>query len=813
MFFQEENYMSKTFEELSEEIENLFFTGKVSEGKEFLTKVLDEAKTLDESYLIFFESEKACYVEKDYEKQLELLNKLIEIKSSDLFLLIKKGKCLLNMEKWDNALKVFDDVLKIEPANYHAMLGKGSSLLNMGERDDAFKNFEDAEAIEPNNFRVLNNQANYLSYMGLQDEALKKFDEALKINPNDYRIICNKAMSLSEMGLQDEAIELFDEALKIEPEDRNNIIKEFKGIVLSRMGFQEKSIRLFEEILKIKPDDSYAMRNKGIALSRMGREEEAINLFDEALKVKPDDYETIRSKGVSLSKRGKQKDAIKFFDEALKIKPDDYLSFYFKGKAFFNLGDQKNALVNIEKAHSLNKNIRVKYAYQYISRISNAKKKEIIREVPDEEKREELLAIVGRVKQNMQDKFEKFLHTMRQTKNNYLDFVISDSKFCDDMTFFLLLRQWNSFTPIIPISGDKKTRHVGGGYFIFHNNKGTVIDPGYNFIENFFEAGGKIQNINNIILTHAHNDHTIDLESLLALIHEYNQEKQLTSNDVDYKRINLYLNTGALVKFAGMLDIKTSDYINMIYTLTPGAIYSLGDGMKLYALDAYHDEKITTEKYAVGLKFEFSKDKDRRTLLFTSDTGLFPLKKTNNLTEGIVDVRADEIWKKYDKRKRIIDLLVAHIGSIRESEFKTGVATREEEIYYPNHLGMIGTARIITALKPRLAVISEFGEELKEIQEDLISSISDIVKESFAKDPIPKVLPGDMSFIYDIWDRTIYCINGKKMITYEDIICRRDPSTGEFCYYKKGADEFKIPNCFKEFKEDRKNLKLPYYKK
>ena len=74
----------------------------------------------------------------------------------------------------------------------------------------------------------------------------------------------------------------------------------------------------------------------------------------------------------------------------------------------------------------------------------------------------------------------------------------------------MVLRKWNSYTPALPSGGDEQSR--GGGYFIWHNGHGTVIDPGYNFIQNLDEACCRLCDINNIVLTHAHNDHTIDFK-------------------------------------------------------------------------------------------------------------------------------------------------------------------------------------------------------------------------------------------------------------------------------------------------------------
>jgi len=79
-----------------------------------------------------------------------------------------------------------------------------------------------------------------------------------------------------------------------------------------------------------------------------------------------------------------------------------------------------------------------------------------------------------------------------------------------------VLRRWNSFTPLV---ADSK----GGGYFLSLNNIGFVIDPGFDFIDNFRSAGHKFHEIDSVIISHAHDDHTAEFESIMNLTYRYNK--------------------------------------------------------------------------------------------------------------------------------------------------------------------------------------------------------------------------------------------------------------------------------------------------
>ena len=128
-----------------------------------------------------------------------------------------------------------------------------------------------------------------------------------------------------------------------------------------------------------------------------------------------------------------------------------------------------------------------------------------------------------------------FLDAMAAQEDKRAEFISSYRRIpLGGTPFFVVLRKWNSYTPSLPISGTKveavSQYSIGGGYFLYgpsngaeiHRGYGLVIDPGYNFIHNFGLAGFCLDDIDGILITHAHNDHTNDFESLLVLLYERN---------------------------------------------------------------------------------------------------------------------------------------------------------------------------------------------------------------------------------------------------------------------------------------------------
>lgn len=657
---------------------------------------------------------------------------------------------------------------------------------------------------------------------------------------DDYNILIDKCISLATKdGNYDEAIKCFEKVLDIKPDDPDAL--KYIGISWANIGKHNKAINFYDKALEFIPEDSDLLRRKGVSLARKGKHDEAFNCYDKALDINPNDPKTLRNKGTLLADKGDHYEAIKCFKTAIDFDENDFESMRDMGTSYLSLGKQDEALQWINEALDINSNdpfanlilAKIEFERRHSERGTQAFKKamenlepvdkknvnilsalsffwsyrpEILKElnlppIYGESKEYEFSGLLGVVKKAIETKpsiVEGFLSKMEETDERLSEFITGPSLLKNDSSLFLTLRKWNSYTPIIPTN--KHERSVGGGYFIFHKGKGTIIDPGYNFIDNFFRAGGRIVDIENIVLTHAHDDHTSNFEPLLSLIHQYNEK----TGDEFFKRITVYANTGSFKKFCTILDLK-EDYIKWVYVLSPGIRFELDDDLFMEAVHAYHKERITN-KYAVGLKFVFGKGANQKTMLFTSDTGLLPNSSKD---------KKPEIWKTYP-RSDDINVLIVHLGSIRDTEFKPTLLSNMEDVLYPNHLGYIGTMQVIYEVGPKLAIISEFGEELSDFQKPLVDLITMIVKElcNERRKHEPKVLPADLPLIYDVFSEQIYCIYTKQMVEVSKIEFKlpnlsddpSDPSDDKRFYYCNKEIIKKDDDIVKKAKEFEKEL-------
>jgi len=210
---------------------------------------------------------------------------------------------------------------------------------------------------------------------------------------------------------------------------------------------------------------------------------------------------------------------------------------------------------------------------------------------------------------------------------------------------FTCLRKWNSYTPI---AGGGLASRKGGGYFIQSGKKGIVVDPGFNFIENFISLGYTFNAITDVIITHAHIDHTSDIESIITALYTYNKnleggniddttaeleengvlrevlkhkgvalrdirEKNLEKRkevEAEVKRryndrkktISFWITKGLFQKWPKLFDLTNSAHKLNIIDPNDNRFFSIGD-IQVRVLHANHNDQISTNT-AVGLCFE-----------------------------------------------------------------------------------------------------------------------------------------------------------------------------------------------------------------
>lgn len=327
------------------------------------------------------------------------------------------------------------------------------------------------------------------------------------------------------------------------------------------------------------------------------------------------------------------------------------------------------------------------------------------------------------------------------------------------------IHKWNSSSPLF-----SRGISQGGGYFLTLRNprgeiKGIAIDPGYDFFDILRSMGLSIIDIDAIIITHDHDDHTESVEGILSLLAKYNDH----NHEKKSKILDIFGSAGTLLKFHGLLsatDIFGNKEINF-RLLIPGGTVSDIEGISLkekygFAIDvkpAYHIERWTNQESAIGFVIRTSiKDKNG-----------------DPLNIGITgDTRYEvSIGKEYSD----CQIILLNIGSVEKEEGK----------FLTQHLGMLGCINLLKEArigKPTLAVLTEFGEEFsgkREVISKIIENWSQPINNQNTNHQF-RVIPADINLEIKVQDLTIRESDTHIFFPYQAISV--DESNHELLKYK-----------------------------
>lgn len=568
------------------------------------------------------------------------------------------------------------------------------------------------------------------------EKAEKYFRKLLEINYNDTEINfqLGKAMALSsdpseESRLKNSVMHLRASSASLRSEIKKKINEGDMGTPLN-----QAKMRLLDS-------EAYL----GMALSKL-KSYEAITILEKVLK-ESEDIRPIKTMAIALANFGRFSEAIGYLEKGLIRLNDEKesLSTSFKSSYFreysFCLSQTKNyllALENVNRAIELSEKTPLPLDLNYLTRGEILFNLEKYDDAEKDLKKYLTMPAKGPEGKKYKELAEMFLELIKfrpkygdELYSNLVESLLS----CDvqmskinvkkddlarkigkkktikssDPDFLMVLRKWNSFTPIISAPSS-----IGGGYFLKIGDKGYVIDPGFNFIDNFFNQGFSLEDISGIFISHAHNDHTGDLESLFTLFFKHNNDFQ------DRKiKIDLFFNLGSYKKFCNWIDLKDENYINRISVLSPNVTYQIEENFQLIPISADHNE-IISEKYSLSFVFRTLNS----TVIFTNDTK-FSYDYANEIN------------------KHKPDILVVHLGTFADFEYNT--PRRDPIEFYKKHLGLLGTFEIINKCDTGIYLISEFGEEFRGLRKRIVDSMRGI----FSK----KIFPCDVGLTLNLKDR------------------------------------------------------------
>jgi tetratricopeptide (TPR) repeat protein len=256
------------------------------------------------------------------------LDKLVEsVIGKDLnstqgaLLLREKADKLFDQQKYEGALAIYEKVLEMDSENISLLIRRGNTEYAIGGYEDALASYQKAEGLSPDDPIVWYDKALALHKMGRNNESLVAVERSLEINSSDSSAWYNRGVILEDIGKQDMALASYDKALEINPTHLSALIN--KGYLLNSLGRYEESLDFFEQAIGIDLSDPVTFNGQGSSLFGLGRYAEALSSYIEATELDSSNTAAWNGVGASYEKLGIYGDALKAYQKVLEIDPEN----------------------------------------------------------------------------------------------------------------------------------------------------------------------------------------------------------------------------------------------------------------------------------------------------------------------------------------------------------------------------------------------------------------------------------------------------------------------------------------------------------
>lgn len=310
--------------------------------------------------------------------------------------------------------------------------------------------------------------------------------------------------------------------------------------------------------------------------------------------------------------------------------------------------------------------------------------------------------------------------------------------------FFIASRRWNSWTPSQPRQTTKIYHNKnGGGYVVSDGEKIVVIDPGYGFLDIFDQYHHmSVNEIDAILITHDHPDHASELQNILGLRFVYKH--------LSHSPLQVFLNPSTYYIYERILSYH-QEIIDTTspHKIEPGDNFTVGN-MQFNTIGMYHKEIfhcLSEENFAkqnvgksmaLGVKINILYNNYNYNIIIPGDTS-FP----NDLNE------VEALASFYGNP----DIASVHLGSLEKFFEHKNDECASNIVYAGGHLGLNGTINFLNLVSPKVAIISEFGEELD--AGNMRLSLTELVGDLLI-DKRTKVIPSDVKLFLALHNGKTY---------------------------------------------------------
>jgi len=343
-------------------VNNTFTFEEFSASKEIRLPVLTQEPTT----IVCFTIAHKYYLEKQFDKCLELLNKALpdnldnytkitNINFAPIFFYM--GNIMLIKYQHNDAIAFYDKALKLDPSCLMALNNRGALYMMQNHNEKALADLDQALNMDLNQPLALNNRGVCYITLGNFDMALRDFNMAINLAPKYADAYFNRADLFENMKQYKKYILDVLKAMTIDPKE-TFALSSFtyckRGEIYEIWNEKQKALSSYNSAINLDPKCAVAYFKRANIFEKMGKYEKAIADYESILQINPNDVNAYNNRGNIYITMKKYKEALSDFDNAIKINPK-YAMFHFnRGRVYWAIGEYDKAVSNFTAVLEIN---------------------------------------------------------------------------------------------------------------------------------------------------------------------------------------------------------------------------------------------------------------------------------------------------------------------------------------------------------------------------------------------------------------------------------------------------------------------------
>ena len=520
------------------------------------------------------------------------------------------------------------------------------------------------------------------------DEVIELYSALLSAETTpDGEAVFRLGYAYDEKGEYDKAIECYQKAVDTPGYDTLGTAWYNMGLAYALKGEHDKAIECFQKAIDAPGYDTpgRAWNSMGVAYHYKGEYDKAIECYQKALDTPGFDApgRAWFNLGCAWGAKLGHAKAIEFYQKAV-----DTPAYDKPGHAWFNMGlayrlkgDLAGALRAFEKAARAYRKAGAKPDED--DALAQAELVRVSQQVGTKTAADLFPALSAATSQGAEpdpyDPLKELQALERRAQlesKGYSQRYQKRRKDALPISALAILKGWSSSEPFVTSGFAEHSSLPGGGLFVRWNGKGVVLDPGIDYLSNFHKSGFFVQDIDAMVVTHNHEDHTFDLPAINDTV------RLMQSFEPKGRARYCFLSEPVRNQFGSRLRQTAgytfaAPYERGIQGVGNPRLHPCIPGIQLVPFDTKHAE------HSFGLKLHLDRDGNEMVIGITSDTKYF---------KGLL------------KHLKDAHVIVAHISNPDSEEYRNPHFLKAKA----EHLGLNGTRKLIEGTNADVYVISEF---------------------------------------------------------------------------------------------------------